>query len=847
MFHLNMFKSEFELNAKHADKSAFLSLWGAPATVHQLHRDDAGRETFLLHDGPPYANGKLHAGHFVNKTLKDALLKFKRLDGYFAPFVPGFDCHGLPVELEVEKQGVSKADPVAFVDACRSYAQSQVALQTSEFQSFGVSADWEHPYLTMEPHFEAQAARYFSQMPQRVSRLRPVHWCAACGSSLAEAEVEYKVRTSPSVELRFPVVGRPGLALLVWTTTPYTLPANKGVAFNPNLSYVVAASGEHRLVRLRTENDPADLEVVDVTGWHVESPFTGLTVPVVAADYVTSSGTGFVHLGPSFGMDDFRVGEANGFAVEHFLDDRGRFLPGLAGRADWGTQLAGLGLEAAGELVLEKLAPWVESQTRLEHQYPYCWRHKKPLFFKASDEWFLDLTDVGPQALRALEEVRFTPETGRDRLSAMLQTRTSWCLSRTRLWGTPLAVSEQELASLGDVETQGVRAWHVDGPRRTLDVWFDSGVTHALVMQERFGRTADLYLEGSDQHRGWFQSSLLTSVSVSGRAPYKEVVTHGFVVDEKGMKYSKSSGNYVPLDKLFEQYSPDQLRLWALSQDYTHDLKLSKESLARTTERYRKLRNTLRFCLQNTADWDFSPREVSHVLDRHQLSEMGRVVRQVRDAAQRYDFAEVVSTVVQFCEVTSADYFTALKDTLYCDAPNAPRRRDAQYVLGQLLGLLLRVLMPVLPFTVEEVFQSMRAQMGLREACSLLLTWEGVAFSEKSTSVPAWSALKATVNRHVEANRDEFLKSAAQLDVTVWSPTPCDASELGDYLGCAEVRLASGPWAVEVSRTVAPLCPRCRRHGRGVLLHLCPRCEAAEAEVSEARGGVPGVKGPLAS
>lgn len=836
MYRLNMFKSSFELAAKHLDKSAYHSLWNAPATLDALHRDAHGRPTYLLHDGPPYANGHLHLGHFVNKTLKDALLKYKRLEGFFAPFVPGFDCHGLPVELEVEKQGVTKADPAAFVAACRRYAQSQVELQTAEFQAFGVSADWARPYLTMEPRFEAAAARYFARMPQRVSRLRPVHWCAHCGSSLAETEVEYRPKSSHSLDVLFALLDDQGrhdghTYLQVWTTTPYTLPANKAVGYHPGFDYVAvtdAASGR-TLVRLRQVGDDG-APLVNLAGRRALSPWMQESVPLLPADYVTATGTGLVHLAPAFGMDDFRVCETHGVAVQAYLDDQGRFLNG---------ELQGLGLAEASAAVLQRLAErgLVHALSTVQHEYPHCWRHKKPLFFKASQEWFLDLAEVGPKALASLEAVSFTPAGGRERLSAMLKSRTSWCLSRNRLWGTPLVDDANEEAVLDQVAHQGVEAWQAAGPRRTLDVWFDSGVTHALVMQERFGRTADVYLEGSDQHRGWFQSSLLTSVSLTGVAPYKELVTHGFVVDEKGQKYSKSSGNYVPLDKLFEQHSPDVLRLWALSQDYTHDLKMSKESLARTVERYRKLRNTLRFCLQNLADYTVVDRvEVTLPLHRHQLSEMARALEETRAAADRHDFAAAVSCVLLFCEATSADYFTALKDTLYCDAPGSPRRRQAQTMLATLLDFLLRVLMPVLPYTVEEVFQLVREPLGYEAPCSLLLTLEGLEWPQaRPLFDEAWRELKREVNRYVEAQRDETLKSAAQLELEVSAPQEVDEATLCDFFGAAGVRLArADDYRVSARRTLKPFCARCRRHEGTAGSGLCRRCESVETGCAQA-------------
>lgn len=853
MYHLNLFKSAFELNQRHPHKEDFKLRWNAPATLAALHREspaNGAKPLFLLHDGPPYANGSLHLGHFVNKSLKDALLKFKRLTGHFAPFVPGFDCHGLPVELEVEKTGQSKADPQAFVRACRTYALGQVAAQTKEFQDFGVSADWEQRYATLSPEFEAGAARLFLKLPQVVKRLRPVHWCPHCASSLAEAEVEHKPRLSDSVVVLFELVASngtrpegPSRYLQVWTTTPYTLPANKAVAFNAGLTYVQVderrpgADTPVTMVRAQRDTDPAGLPSLELAGLHALSPYTGAVVPVVPADYVTRAGTGLVHLAPSFGLDDFRAGETHGLAVEHFVDVKGRFLQG---------EMQGMTLEQGAAHVLERVADKLYSQDKVSHEYPHCWRHKTPLFFKASEEWFLELNgagQLGAKAQEALQDVQFVPAAGRERLSSMLRTRSSWCLSRTRLWGTPLADPEaaEEVALLDQVATQGVEAWHAGHARRTLDVWFDSGVTHELVLKQRFGRTADVYLEGSDQHRGWFQSSLLTAVAAGGPAPFKTLLTHGFVVDEKGTKYSKSSKNYQPLAKLFEKHSPDVLRLWALSQDYTRDLKMSEESLARTVERYRKLRNTVRFCLQNTEDFDLcSTVALTGTVHRAQVRELGRLVTEMTGAADRFDFADAATALTQFCESASNDYFTALKDTLYCDAPDAPGRREAQYVLALLLKTLVPLLVPLLPYTAEEVFQLVRARGGYTEDCSLLLTLEGLVLPEVGEeegldAYERFNELKHEVNRYVESQRgmaadgEPALKSAAQLDLRVTAPSALPVADLASYFGCAGLELVVGDeYSVAMTRTTRGLCPRCRQHNLGLFQSLCGRCESVE-------------------
>ncbi|CAB3650772.1 isoleucine--tRNA ligase [Achromobacter marplatensis] len=837
MYTLNLFKHEFPLATTHADKAETLRRWSSKAVVDGLHRTQGSRPLFLLHDGPPYANGGLHLGHAVNKGLKDSVVKFKRLQGYFAPYVPGFDCHGLPVELEVERVGHGKDDPPAFVAACRSYARSQVDLQTAQFRDLGVAADWEQPYLTMAPGFESGAAKVFQALPGAVRRLRPVHWCPACASSLAEAEVEYKTKVGDSLVVLFPVVGHEDLFLDVWTTTPYTLPANKAVAYNPALSYVAVSDGTRNRVRLRQAGDE-QLPDVDLAGLTVVSPYTRDAVPVLPADFVSRAGTGLVHMAPAFGTDDFRVCEPYGLAVEQYLDEHGRFV--VAG-------MQGMDLAQARAHVLERVAPFVVSVSTLEHEYPHCWRHKTPVFFRASQEWFLDLADTRQQALRALDDVEFVPAAGRERLTSMLAGRGAWCVSRNRLWGTPLVdpADPDDLRLAARVATEGVEAWQSEGPRRTLDVWFDSGVTHQLVLMQRYGRTADVYLEGSDQHRGWFQSSLLTCAAAGHGAPYKQVVTHGFVVDGTGQKFSKSSKNYQPLDQMLKTLSPDVLRLWTLQQDFTRELKFSGEALALTKERFRKLRNTMRFCLQNLQDFDWQTQPVSHPLDRVQVALLRQLGVDVCLAADRYDFAAAVSHLLRYAESASSDYFPAVKDSLYCDRPDAPRRRQAQQVLGLVVRTLVRLLTPVLPYSCEEVFQYLRAA-GAEQGDSVLLATLAdvslpVAENEAATLAAYGEAveLKGTLNRWVEAHRDEWVKGAAQVNVT-WSQAK--AARLGafsDVLGAAAVfpddRSDDGG-DVSFTPTSWRACACCRKHEPSVSddTDLCTRCAAVQGTVSEA-------------
>lgn len=876
MYKLNLFESSFELNPTHLDKASYHARWQQPDVVDALHREQGARPLFLLHDGPPYANGSLHLGHFVNKSLKDALLKYKRLEGFYAPFVPGFDCHGLPVELEVEKLGHDKSDPQRFVQACRSYALAQTQAQTQEFAGFGVHADWQAPYLTMAPQFEADAARLFASLPQRSKRLRPVHWCAQCGSSLAEAEVEHRLKASPSVEVLFELVGpatsnEPGAKryLQVWTTTPYTLPANQAVGFNPSLRYVEVASPSPQeplrtVVRARQEQDPEAWADVSLQGAQVRSPWSGVTVPVLSADYVTSAGTGLAHLAPAFGVDDFRVCEQHraqgvaGLEVSSWVTEQGEFAP-ASELPPHAQCLAGLSLKQAGMHVMDVLRAQglVAREAVVQHEYPHCWRHKTPLFFRASAQWFLELHELGGQAQEALQAVQFVPESGRERLEAMLRTRQSWCVSRQRLWGTPLVETQEEAAALSAVQEEGLSAWHAAGARQTLDVWFDSGVTHELVLRRRFGRTADVYLEGTDQHRGWFQSSLLTSVALHGQAPFRQVVTHGFVVDEHGKKYSKSSGNYVALQELFKQHSPDVLRVWALSQDCTRDLRMSDVSLKQAQQRVRRLRNTMRFCLQNLSDFRPSASPLVHdALQSACLCQLQSLQAELRGLAERYEFAALLAQLTLFCETLSSEYFPAWKDTLYCEPALSGARRQVQDVLWRVAKFLLRALTPLTPFAAEDAAMALGSLVGEgrdgQVDSAVLLTWSGcdAVQTQGQGQGPAMSGLqelRGALHRRLEAHRDgrelwegmQGVKQLGRLRVVLdrsqlpqgWPADEAGRGLLAQYLGCARVELCDepGPWQAYPEQAMACAC--CRRHclPLDAMRSLCERCEQVQA------------------
>lgn len=716
-YNLNMHKVNFPLQEKHTEKEKFVALWNSEE-VQQFFKKQSFKPLFFLHDGPPYANGDLHLGHFTNKVLKDTLLKFKRLNGFYAPYYPGSDCHGLPVELAVEKAYGKKGEDLStFVKKCYDYSSGQVESQQAQSQKFGVFAHYDERYKTTDYTREAGEMKAVLELLNKgllFQKFRPVHWCKDCQSSLAEAELEYKTKQSDSLTVEFVV--NESTSLLVWTTTPYTLPANQAVVYNPRLVYAkyFDRSKAKNFVHLKNNEVPENwvwVEDVSLESMQVMSPYRQVKVPVLAADFVDKTGTGFVHTAPSFGLDDFFVGEKYDLETKNYVNEYGKY-----DCSDF-PELQGKNLKDASLTVLEFLKEkgLVYSHSYFQHEYPHCWRHKTPLFSKTSKEWFMNLSDVSQKAVSEAEAVTFYPGKGRNRLQAMLEGRKNWCVSRNRVWGVPLPFGsskedkQEYKAWMTKVEEKGLASLYEDenfNPQ-TLDVWFDSGMTHTTVTKEKLGHfKADLYLEGSDQHRGWFQSSLLTSVALNGEAPYKEVFTHGFVVDEKGNKFSKSSPNYQPLEKMFNVGSPDLYRVWSLDQDYHKDLTFSKNTLATATEKYKKFRNTFRFMLQNLNDFKVSEFNLTSVdlLDSYMLNKTNAVKKDVLKLADSYKFCEALNTLYDYCYELSYLYMDSQKDRLYCLSKNDARRKTTQSVLYYVQHTLMLLMSPFLPYSMEEYY-----------------------------------------------------------------------------------------------------------------------------------------------
>jgi isoleucyl-tRNA synthetase len=778
---LNLPQTGFPMKANLANREPeMLKAWQDMGLYRRLRQARQGAPKFILHDGPPYANGEIHIGHTVNKVLKDIIVKARSMDGKDAPYVPGWDCHGLPIELQVEKKvgkaGV-KVDAQTFRQACRRYAAEQVAKQREGFIRLGVLGDWERPYLTMDYRFEADIVRALGRLIANGhlhKGSKPVHWCTDCGSALAEAEVEYEDKTSPAIDVRFAVqeeqallarcehpgehAGHGPVSVPIWTTTPWTLPANHGVAVNPDLEYVVVQAGGERLLLAEALMKPAmgrygieDYRVVatcfgrDLEGLKLQHPFYGREVAVILGDHVTTeSGTGAVHTAPGHGQEDYAVGVRYGLPVDNPVGGDGVFLPGT-------EFFGGEHVFKANDHVIEVLkakGALIHEET-VHHSYPHCWRHKTPIIFRATPQWFISMGQQGLRdaALAAIRDVTWMPEWGQARIEGMVKNRPDWCISRQRTWGVPITLfvhkkngklhprtAELLEAAAARIEESGIDAWFELDPVEllgdeagdydkvgdTLDVWFDSGVTHACVLEQRAelgGVPADLYLEGSDQHRGWFQSSLLTAVGMRGAAPYRAVLTHGFTVDAQGRKMSKSLGNVVAPQKVVNSLGADILRLWVAATDYRGEMSVSDEILKRTADAYRRLRNTARFLLANLNGFDpaqhIVPATEMLELDRWAVERARRLQQQVVKAYDSYEFHQIYQRVHNFCVVDMGGiYLDVIKDRQYTMQADSVGRRSAQTAMYHIVDAMARWLAPILSFTAEEIWKYIPGRRG---------------------------------------------------------------------------------------------------------------------------------------
>jgi isoleucyl-tRNA synthetase len=817
---INLPETAFPMKADLARREPEVLRWWEEQKIYGKLREAArGRPTFVLHDGPPYANGAIHLGHAINKVLKDVVVKSRSLDGYDAPYVPGWDCHGLPIEHQIEKtrgKEVKTLEPREFRQACREYAQAQAQAQREDFKRLGVLGDWDRPYMTMQRGYEAEQLRAFAQILRNghvYKGLKPVHWCLDCRSALAEAEVEYENRISPAIDVRFAIQDLADLAqrfgvttalrspasVVIWTTTPWTLPANRAVAVAPEARYELIDTGVELLVLakdlagavLKRAGIATPKRLADVAGSALEAlqlahPFYDRTVPVVLGEHVTlDAGTGLVHTAPGHGQEDYVIGLQYKLAIDNPVGSDGRFVTGT-------PLFEGERVFDANKHVIAVLQERdaLLHQETLEHSYPHCWRHKTPVIFRATAQWFISMEQAGLRtaALREIGKVKWMPAWGESRIGSMIADRPDWCISRQRVWGVPLALfthrvtgepharSAQFLDAVADrVEQDGIDAWYELDPVDLLgaeakeyekvndivDVWFDSGVSHHCVSKQwpEVSMPADLYLEGSDQHRGWFQSSLLTSVALHEHAPYRAVLTHGFTIDDKGRKMSKSLGNVILPQKVVGTLGADVLRLWIAATDYANEMSLSDEILKRVAESYRRIRNTVRFLLGNLAGFDAAQDQVAPAqlvaIDRWALWRTQQLQEEVVGAYRNYQFHLIYQKVHNFCSVDLGGfYLDVLKDRLYTTPAKSHARRSAQTAMFWIVEAMVRWLAPILSFTAEEIWRFMP---GARNESVFLHTW--LALPQGAGQRPAidWDAvlrLRSGVMRELEKLRN---------------------------------------------------------------------------------------------
>ena len=769
---LNLPKTDFPMRGGLPEKEPALLKRQEEADLYNLvQKSREGRPKYVLHDGPPYANGNIHMGHVLNKVLKDMIVKYKTMAGYNAPYVPGWDTHGLPIEHRaMQALGLKRheIDPLVFREKCKDFALGFVDTQREEFKRLGVRGDWENPYITLNPNFEEAQIRVFGEMAAKgyiYKGLKPVYWCPVCETSLAEAEIEYEEKNSSSIYVQFPltdgkqVVGTEQVFVVIWTTTPWTIPANLAICVHPELTYVVAEvereEGKRKVLVAEAllEGFLKDcglsvcqiLEKIpgkDLEGLVCRHPYMERDSVLILGEHVTTdAGTGCVHTAPGHGAEDFEVGKRYGLEVFCPVDHRGIFT-------DEAGPVAGMFIEDANPVVLQILEEkgMLLAKSTLRHQYPHCWRCKKPVMFRAADQWFVSIDGFRKEALDAIDhQVEWVPAWGRDRIHNMIADRGDWCISRQRSWGVPIpifycsdcgeaVINRETIDRVAEIfGREGSNAWWIreaadllpEGfvcphcgesqfikEKDIIDVWFDSGSSHMAVLDKRpdLGWPSDMYLEGSDQHRGWFNSSLCTSVALHGSAPYRTVLTHGFLVDENGRKQSKSLGNVVDPDKIIRQMGADILRLWVASVDYRNDIANSEGIMKQVSETYRKIRNTMRFLLGNVYDYDPEKHRQDYrdlaELDRWALDRLGRLILQVTDAFDAFEFHTAYHALHRFCTVEmSAFYLDILKDRLYCEKADSPLRRSGQQVLREVLRALTLMLSPILSFTAEELWQ----------------------------------------------------------------------------------------------------------------------------------------------
>jgi len=903
-YKLNLPDTSFPMRGNLAKREPdWVNQWSKRNLYQEVSNSRKGKKKYVLHDGPPYANGDIHIGHAVNKILKDFIVKSKILSGYDSPYIPGWDCHGLPIELVVEKKYGKNIDPTKFRSLCRAYALEQVEKQKKDFQRLGILGDWDNPYLTLNYKTEADIVRSLGKIYKNgflYQGSKPVHWCTECSSALAEAEVEYEDKVSPAIDVGF--ISSDGKKLekifgvsftkkimaVIWTTTPWTLPANEAISVHPELDYGIYEDDEKLLI-LSTELAEERLNKykfksvqlgvckgIQLEGIMFSHPFLKKSVPIICGDHVTTeAGTGLVHTAPAHGIDDYIVGGKYNLPVENPVDEEGRFkknVPLFAGESVWKANLLVIKVLAENNKLL--------LNEKHQHSYPHCWRHKSPIIFRATHQWFIGMNHKGKDnkslrdfAYKAVLGTKFFPDWGKKRLESMIKNRPDWCVSRQRNWGVPIPIflnketnsPHPKTVEFFDIiatkiEENGIDAWFNMDPstllgdeidqyikiQDTLDVWFDSGTTHQSVLlpREELSSPADLYLEGSDQHRGWFQSSLLTSCAITGEAPYRALLTHGFVVDGQGYKMSKSKGNVIAPQKIIDQYGADILRLWVASTDYSGELNISDEIMKRVSESYRRIRNTLRFLCANLDDFDHKSMslDVSQMIsiDKYSLFLLDELQKSILRDYENFEFYLAIQKFVSFCsEDMGGFYLDVLKDRLYTLGENSKERRSAQMALYHISQSLIRIMSPILSFTAQEVWEITNKDH------------KNTVFSDHWYNIPphtlskeeldAWQAtieIRNLANKKIEEIREKG-EVGSSLQATLEIITkPSIYKQLVNFqndlkyifiTSSVSIKEAEGETKVYVSASTYSKCDRCWHYDESVgsikdHSSLCKRC-----------------------
>ena len=915
---LNLPQTELSMKAGLPKKEPeILDFWNDIGLYEKIRQQNLNNKKFILHDGPPYANGAIHLGHSVNKILKDITIKSKTLQGLDAPYVPGWDCHGLPIELNVEKKHGKRSELVQnkkmFQEACKEYALTQIESQKKDFIRLGVLGEWDNPYKSLDSSFEANAVRALGRIYEAghiEKGEKPVHWCQDCGSALAEAEVEYQDKTSKSIDVAFKANEQSlkklnevfatnivdGISFVIWTTTPWTIPSNVAVCINPELDYaLIKLDGKHlviaeAMIELCMERWGTTSELVSKTlGKNLVDislihPFIERNSELLHGDHVTTeAGTGCVHTAPAHGLDDYFICKKHGIETFKALNSKGFFKEEF-------EFIAGLPASKADPLVIEKLNE-VKALVNCEdfhHSYPHCWRHRSPLIFTSTAQWFISMNKSGllNEALQSISGVSWEPSWGEQRIEGMLTDRPDWCISRQRNWGVPITLvvhkesgaihpNQSELfkqfANL--IEENGISSWESldlnefidDGDSYikitdSLDVWFDSGVTHFAVSEQRFeeGIVADLYLEGSDQHRGWFQSSLLTSIAMNGRAPYKAVLTHGFVVDENGRKQSKSLGNVVSPQKVWDSLGADILRLWVASADFRSEMVASDEILKRVSDQYRRIRNTFRFILGNLNDFDESKKIVFEdqiELDKWIVLETSKLQEDVLRLYESYSYHNVVQKIHNFCvNELGGIYLDIVKDRLYTCKDSSHARQSCQTSLNYVLNTMVRLTAPILSFTSEEIWQTHPSLKGQNESIFLSKYFESKQEGECVISSSDWARIfeiKDIVNQSIERLRNEN-KLKGSLDSNVIISANEEDKSILDKLGSelhfvfisSQASVIDGDTlSIQIDQMSDNKCTRCWHRDSTVgeskdHPEICSRCEENIDQLGESRSFV---------